>query len=34
MIELAILVVVGFLFNMIKDGLQNIIEILEDIRNK
>ena len=34
MIELAILVAVGFLFHMIKEGLQNIIEILEEIKGK
>jgi len=34
MIELAILVVLGFLFSMLKEGLQDIIEILEEIRNK
>jgi len=34
MIELAILVVLGFLFSMLKEGLQDIIEILDEIRNK
>jgi|LWDU01.1.fsa_nt_gi hypothetical protein len=34
MIELAILVAIGFLFHMVKEGIQSIIEILETLRDK
>ncbi len=33
-IELVILIAIGFLFHMMHEGIQNIIEILEEIKDK
>jgi hypothetical protein len=34
MIELLILIALVVIFDMIKDGIKNVIEILEEIRDK
>ena len=34
MIELLILVALVVIFDMLKDGIKNVIEILEEIRDK
>ncbi len=34
MLEFLILIAIGLLFHMLKEGIQDIIEILEEIRGK